>query len=131
MKIFNCKSCGAPMVWITTKAGRNMPCDAQPYDYQETYKGKDTVVTEDGRVLKATILGEHVEQPRRVENVNGGVVVSGNPTRTTRKASNGLEVIVDGVGYKPHWASCPHAPFHRHTAAELGLDKQNGGGNDK
>lgn len=126
MKVFNCKTCGAPMVWIKTKAGKNMPCDAQPYDYQANFKGKDTIVTEAGEVLRATILGKHVEQPRAAEKIDGGVIVSGNPPRQTRTTANGLEAIVDGVGYKPHWATCPFAPYHRHTAAELGLDKEGG-----
>ena len=25
-----CRSCGAPIIWITTKAGKAMPCDAEP-----------------------------------------------------------------------------------------------------
>ena len=25
-----CKRCGAEIIWITTVAGKNMPCDAEP-----------------------------------------------------------------------------------------------------
>ena len=25
-----CSSCGAPLVWVVTKAGRPMPCDPEP-----------------------------------------------------------------------------------------------------
>ena len=53
MQIAKCKSCRAPIVWIKTKNGKNMPCDADTVEYQENYKGKSTIVTEDGRVLDA------------------------------------------------------------------------------
>lgn len=48
IKITKCKSCGAPITWIKTKNGRVMPCDVPAVDYQENYKGTDTVVTDDG-----------------------------------------------------------------------------------
>lgn len=28
MMVFNCKACGKPIVFITTVAGKKMPCDA-------------------------------------------------------------------------------------------------------
>lgn len=90
MRIVNCKSCGAPIVWIKTQNGKNMPCDAAAVEYQENYKGKSTVVTEDGRVLKATII----------DRTGGGL----------------LSPVIDGKGYIPHWAhwaTCPHAAQHR------------------
>ncbi len=87
MRIVNCKSCGAPIVWVKTQNGKNMPCDADAVEYQENYKGKSTVVTEDGRVLKATII----------DRTGGGL----------------LSPIIDGKGYIPHWATCPHAAQHR------------------
>lgn len=86
MRVVKCKSCGASIVWIETKNGRNMPCDADAVDYQENYKGKSTIVTEDGRVLKASIITS-----------SGG----------------GLTPIIDGKGYIPHWATCPFAKYHR------------------
>lgn len=86
MKICKCKSCGASIVWITTQKGKNMPCDADAVEYQENYKGKSTIVTEDGRVLKVSIITS-----------SGGV----------------LAPIVDGKGYIPHWATCPYANNHR------------------
>lgn len=86
MKICTCKSCGASIVWIKTQKGKNMPCDADAVDYQENYKGKSTIVTEDGRVLKASIITS-----------TGG----------------GLTPIIDGKGYIPHWATCPYANNHR------------------
>ena len=87
MRIVNCKSCGAPIVWIKTQNGKNMPCDADAVEYQENYKGKSTIVTEDGRVLKVT----------KIDRAGGGL----------------LDPIIDGKGYIPHWATCPHANSHR------------------
>lgn len=52
IKITKCKSCGASITWIKTQNGRVMPCDVPAVDYQENYKGKDTIATEDGRVLR-------------------------------------------------------------------------------
>lgn len=36
--------------------GRVMPCDVPAVDYQENYKGTDTVVTDDGRVLRVMVF---------------------------------------------------------------------------
>lgn len=56
MKVTTCKSCGAPIVWIKTQNGRSMPCDVPAVDYQENYKGSSLIVTDDGRVRRATII---------------------------------------------------------------------------
>ncbi len=87
MRVVKCKSCGASIVWIKTQKGKNMPCDADAVEYQENYKGKSTIVTEDGRVLKVT----------KIDRAGGGL----------------LDPIIDGKGYIPHWATCPHANSHR------------------
>ena len=50
-----CKACMAALVWITTPAGKSIPCDATPRYYIE------------------------------------------KPAKAT------------GVGYVPHWATCPYA----------------------
>jgi hypothetical protein len=86
MRVVKCKSCGASIVWIKTQKGKNMPCDADAVEYQENYKSKATIVTEDGCVLKASII-----------TPSGG----------------GLAPIIDGKGYIPHWATCPFANNHR------------------
>ena len=83
IKITKCKSCGASITWIKTKNGRVMPCDVPAVDYQENYKGTDTVVTDDGRVLR--------------------VMVFKNPS------PSGLQPIIDGKGYISHFATCPYA----------------------
>lgn len=34
MMVFNCKACGKPIVFITTVAGKKMPCDAMVRAYE-------------------------------------------------------------------------------------------------
>ncbi len=36
-----CKGCGAEIVWLKTKSGKNMPCNAE----------KTTIITESGEVI--------------------------------------------------------------------------------
>lgn len=73
----NCKACGAPIVWIATESGKNMPCDAAQTAYRADKQGKATIITPNGETLRATL-----ETP---------------PEDAT------------GIGYIPHWATCPHA----------------------
>lgn len=87
LKITQCRSCGANIVFITTENGRKMPCNADAVEYQDNIKGKDTIVTESGKVIKGTII-----KPSQ-----GG----------------GLVPIVDGKGYVSHFATCPFAGQHR------------------
>ena len=87
IKITKCKSCGAPITWIKTKNGRVMPCNVPAVDYQENYKGTDTVVTNNGRVLR--------------------VMVFKTPS------PSGLQPIIDGKGYISHFATCPYANKYR------------------
>lgn len=87
MKITKCKSCGASITWIKTQNGQSMPCDVPAVDYQENYKGNATIVTDDGRVLRANII----------KNAN----------------SSPLTPVIDGKGYVSHFATCPYANQHR------------------
>ena len=48
-----CKTCGAEIIWLPTLGGKNMPCDAKPIPYTEDPSGSLTLVTSDGRVVKA------------------------------------------------------------------------------
>jgi hypothetical protein len=50
-----CKSCGAPLVWIKTVAGKTMPCDAEMVTYTEAESGGISIVTPDGSVVKGNI----------------------------------------------------------------------------
>lgn len=51
----NCRLCGRLVVWIRTKAGKNMPCDAELIDYRvpPDKTGKERFVTPDGEVVAA------------------------------------------------------------------------------
>ena len=49
-EVSKCRSCGAEIIWIRTKAGKNMPCDAMPRYFAEADGGSITFVTPDGEV---------------------------------------------------------------------------------
>lgn len=51
-----CRGCGAPIVWIKTKAGKSMPCDPSPVYYKVTPGAKEKVVTLHGEVISAEIV---------------------------------------------------------------------------
>lgn len=87
MKITKCKSCVASITWIKTQNGRSMPCDVPAVDYQENYKGNATIVTDDGRVLRANIV--------------------------TSANNSALTPVIDGKGYISHFTTCPYANQHR------------------
>ena len=92
LKICKCRSCGAPIVWITTKNGKAMPCDAKPRNYLAG--SKDVFITEDGKTVLGTLPEPGMMQPQ-------GYV---------------------GWGYVPHYATCPHADEHRKKMAEFAND---------
>lgn len=50
-----CKSCGADIIWIKT-ATSSMPCDPQPCFYRLDKKGDASIVTQNGEVVKATLV---------------------------------------------------------------------------
>lgn len=86
MTVKTCKSCGAAIVWIETQNGRKMPCNAEAVDYQENRKGASVIVTEDGKVVRGTII---------------------------EKGASPLVPVIDGKGYISHFATCPYAGQHR------------------
>lgn len=49
-----CKGCGAPMEWITTKAGKHIPVDPEPVQVIEG-DGRDTFVTDEGDIITGRI----------------------------------------------------------------------------
>lgn len=51
-----CRSCGAPILWIKTPAGKSMPCDATPVYYKDVEKGPDKVVALNGVTVSCEIV---------------------------------------------------------------------------
>lgn len=83
-----CKGCGAEIVFVKMKSGKSMPCDPEPTPYWEKRGGETKVVTQDG------------------------LVVSGDISRMP----HGHSGEATGVGYIPHWATCPAANQFRKKA---------------
>lgn len=54
--ITKCRSCGAPIVWIKTLAGKSMPCDATPVNYRNNPDGRTKLVTPAGCVVSGEIV---------------------------------------------------------------------------
>lgn len=50
-----CKECGAEIIWIRTRSGKAMPCDAPQVMYRQKKGGRDRIVTPDGEVLACEI----------------------------------------------------------------------------
>lgn len=54
--ITKCRSCGANIIWIRTKAGKNMPVDAPILSYRKNPQGKENIVTQSGEVVRGDIV---------------------------------------------------------------------------
>lgn len=46
-----CRTCGARIMWIKTKAGKSMPVDPPFVDYRKVAGGKERIVTPGGDVV--------------------------------------------------------------------------------
>ena len=51
-----CVACGKPIVFITTVAGKKMPCDAMVRAYEPDADGPDTIITKDGQTVRGRVL---------------------------------------------------------------------------
>ena len=51
----HCSGCGVQVIWIKTKAGKNMPCNTTLVDYRAD-GGKDKIVLPSGEVVSGTIV---------------------------------------------------------------------------
>lgn len=51
-----CYGCGKRIIWIKTKAGKNMPVDTGIHHYKKDPGGKEKIVTPDGDVVTGTIV---------------------------------------------------------------------------
>ena len=70
-----CKGCGAEILWIRMKSGKNMPCDPALIPFWWAPEGEETFITEEGETVRGTRDGDPEE--------------------------------MTGIGYIPHWATCP------------------------
>ena len=50
-----CRSCGKPIIWIKTPAGKSMPCDPAPVSYKAEQGAKGKVVTNFGETISAEL----------------------------------------------------------------------------
>jgi hypothetical protein len=53
-----CRCCGKPIIWMKTKAGRNMPCDDKLVPYWAKADGHTCVLTNAGELRKCELSGE-------------------------------------------------------------------------
>ena len=60
--MIKCKACGAPLVFIKTINGKNMPCDAEPVRFNYKLKEDTRVVTKNGEILPAAITPDGKEE---------------------------------------------------------------------
>ena len=56
-----CRSCGAEIIWVKTRAGRDMPCDPGLIPFWAKLKAKDKVVTQEGDVVSCLLEGDPQE----------------------------------------------------------------------
>lgn len=61
MRVTACRSCGDPIVWIKTKAGKSMPCNALPIRYRAKPGGDTKIVTEAGDVVCCEAFADPAE----------------------------------------------------------------------
>lgn len=50
-----CSKCGKQIMWVKTKAGKNMPCNPNFVYYKEQKDGKDRIVLDNGEVVAGMI----------------------------------------------------------------------------
>lgn len=55
-----CRACGAKIIWIKTRKGKNFPLNAMPVEFSVD-KGSETVVEADGNIIKDVLI--HGEDP--------------------------------------------------------------------
>ena len=63
-QVTTCRSCGAPIVWKKTAAGKSMPCDAHPVNIVPNPKSKNKYLDRSGKIIGGDITdaaGDHTE----------------------------------------------------------------------
>lgn len=53
-----CKSCGAEIFWIKTRAGKAMPCDRERVPYWATPGGNKVIITPGGEAVRCELEGD-------------------------------------------------------------------------
>ena len=59
MNYSTCKACGAPILWIKTPTGKNMPVDAKPVIVWPNGNAQTTFMTGSGKIVR----GDRTEYP--------------------------------------------------------------------
>lgn len=63
--MLKCKACGADIVFVRSRAGKSIPCDAGLIPFWANIKSKTTVVTQEGDVVHCDLEGD----PEEITNV--------------------------------------------------------------
>lgn len=79
-----CRSCGAEIIWIRTKAGKQMPVDTKTERFIADPEGDRLYVMNDGHTMRGT------------------------PVRPGEENAAGVS-----SGHTSHFATCPNAKKHR------------------
>ena len=56
-----CRACGKPIIWMRTKAGKSMPCDALLIAYWDAPEGSQRVLTHSGELVRCELTGHKDE----------------------------------------------------------------------
>ena len=49
-----CKACGAEIVWLRSPKGKWIPCNEGLVEYKADEDGEDSVINQDGEVIRCT-----------------------------------------------------------------------------
>lgn len=60
-RLYTCRSCGAPIIFIVSLHGRSIPCDAQQVVYWQKAGGSKKIVTPNGEVVSCELEGDPQE----------------------------------------------------------------------
>lgn len=52
-----CRACGKPLVYMKTKAGKTMPCDAMLRMYWQSDEGSQRVLNHAGELVRCELIG--------------------------------------------------------------------------
>lgn len=58
-KLATCRYCGKKIIWMQTRAGKNMPCNPEAICYKISEDGKEKIVTQNGDVISAERVHGH------------------------------------------------------------------------